>query len=109
MRVRGRIFAKFLRASRAEFNSRARSLYGIGAKYSYNPSSDCLMFRVPSLRSALLDLPRLLGCCKSCCGVAPLDNSVSQSSGKAAEREVDLLLYPGLMLNSAEPRIGTRV
>ena len=31
MRVQERILAKFWRASRAEFNSRARSLYGIGA------------------------------------------------------------------------------
>ena len=33
MRVRERILAKFWRASRAEFNSRARSLYGIGATF----------------------------------------------------------------------------
>ena len=33
MRVRERILAKFWRASRAEFNSRARSLYGIGADH----------------------------------------------------------------------------
>ena len=31
MRVQERILAKFWRASRVEFNSRARSLYGIGA------------------------------------------------------------------------------
>ena len=35
MRVRERILAKFWRASRAEFNSRARSLYGIGAVYDH--------------------------------------------------------------------------
>ena len=33
MRVRERILAKVWRASRAEFNSRARSLYGIGAGF----------------------------------------------------------------------------
>ena len=38
MRVRERILAKFWRASRAEFNSRARSLYGIGAPNSTPPT-----------------------------------------------------------------------
>ena len=44
MRVRERILAKFWRASRAEFNLRARSLYGIGAE---NHFLDQLLTRNP--------------------------------------------------------------
>ena len=43
MRVQERILAKFWRASRAKFNSRARSLYGIGAvQYIWTKSSGLL-------------------------------------------------------------------
>ena len=44
MRVRERILAKFWRASRAEFNSRARSLYGIGAGKSGLPGGTVASF-----------------------------------------------------------------
>ena len=43
MRVQERILAKFWRASRAEFNSRARSLYGIGAFRGKSVRSHCFL------------------------------------------------------------------
>ena len=45
MRVRGSILAKVWRASRAGFNSRARSLYGIGAFSGWQPITNRYFFK----------------------------------------------------------------